>query len=75
MKIKLESYPKHVQPFVKWYKRTFWSVGGLNTDDCGLLDPRISYYSHAAKFEFDNDDTQVSFLAWQAGARFQKNIK
>ena len=74
MKIELKSYPKHVQPFVKWYKRTFWSIAGLNSDYCDLLDPHIAYCSNA-RFEFENDETQVTFLAWKAGARHQKNIK
>ena len=65
--MKLSEYPKHVQPFVKWYKRTYWSIFGLNSQGSSLLD-----YSYKS---FDDSNTRALYDAYKAGVRQGKKGK
>jgi hypothetical protein len=64
MQMKLSEYPKHLQPFVKWYKRTYWSIFGLNSENCSLLD-----YSDKS---FNDYTTQALYDAYKVGVRHGK---
>ena len=63
MKHKLEDYPKAVQPFVIAYRRIFWSLGGLNSEDSNLLD----WNTESNKFQ--NYDTESMYQMYRAGKR------
>ncbi len=68
MKYKLTEYSKQQQPFVKWYKRTYWSLWGLNTKYSNLLD-----LCHDGTFE--DETTQLMFESWSAGKRNERSKK
>lgn len=63
MKHKLKDYPKTVRPFVVAYKRKFWSLGGLNSNDSDLLD-----WNEELK-EFANYDTDLMYQMYRVGKR------
>lgn len=63
MKHKLKDYPKAVQPFVVAYKKKFWSLNGINSNDSDLLD------WNKERNEFENYDTDLMYQMYRVGKR------
>ena len=38
MRLNLSDYPRNKQEFVKWFRRNYWTIGGINSDYSTILD-------------------------------------
>ncbi len=61
MQLQLKEYTPMQRKFVSWYKKRYWSIYGMNTKDCSLLDLKPGCH------EFENEYTALMYDAYKVG--------